>query len=54
MIHLDPDGKRLARFKKWIEATPEKDFANAALAEKCGRLFLIAIVLRAVVVPIRF
>lgn len=54
MIYLDFDGKWLDRFRRWIQGLPDKDFANATFAEKCGRLLLIAIVLGAICVPIWF
>jgi hypothetical protein len=54
MIYLDFDGKWLARFRKWIDGLPDRDFKKASVAEKCVRLLLIGTALAVIAVPIWF
>jgi hypothetical protein len=45
MLYLDFDGKWLDRFRKWIIGLPDRNFKDASLIDKVGRLILIGIAL---------
>ncbi len=45
-------GPLLARFRRWLDRKPDRDFSNSPPLHKLGRLALMAIALIAVIAPI--
>ena len=46
------DGKWLARFRKKLDATPNRDFSEIAWHQKLGRLALGAISIGVILIPV--
>ena len=45
-------GALLARFRRWLDSKPDRDFSNAPPLHKLGRLALMALALMLVVAPL--
>lgn len=45
-------GPLLARFRRWLDNKPDRDFASSPPLYKLGRLALIALALIAVIAPL--
>jgi hypothetical protein len=45
-------GALMARFRRWIDRQPQRDFTDASLLDKAGRLLMMVAVLLLVLGPL--